>query len=151
MAMKYIYYIFIFLFLNSNVLNSEIINDLRSFVNSDKNETLLIFHFNITGCVKCYIEPNDILINLQKNNYLRNCKIIASVICDRDIELKIFARDNNWKYSLYRNDGTLLSRLNAAKDTFITIITTKNEIVHFKPGNPKQNFDKIVELLSKSN
>jgi hypothetical protein len=138
----------IFILLNIVFLKAEIIDELRFAADARNGETLILFHYNILRCVKCDIEPNDILFNMKKNPSLKSIKIMATVICDRDIELKIFAKDNLWKYAMFRNDGTLLSKLNASKYVFITVIKPNNNILHLKPGKPEANYSKIIDFIN---
>lgn len=140
--------IYLTFLLCSNILYGNIADSLRTATNTSKSEILLIFHFNITGCVKCYIEPNEIISNLERNKHTMKCKIVASVLCDRDIELKIFSKSQKWKFGLLRNDGNLLQQLNATNEHFLTIITTDNKLINLKPGNPEQNYNKIVNIIN---
>ncbi len=140
--------IFIICILNISFLKADVIDELRLASNAKENETLVIFHYNIVSCVKCDIEPNEILTNLKNHKIFNKLKIIATVICDRDIELKIFAKDKQWKYSMYRNDGSLLSKLQAPPGTIITVINAKNEKFHIKAGNSKSNFTKIIDFIA---
>lgn len=140
--------IFLILLINVSFLKAELIDDLRNAAGAKNGETLIIFHYNIVNCVKCDIEPNDILFNIQKNSSINNYKIIATVICDRDIELKIFAKDKLWKYAMFRNDGTLLSKLNATKDIFLTVVKSNNQKINLKPGSPEKNYNKIINFIN---
>ena len=134
--------------LNINLLHAGLIEDLRKAAKAEKNDVLLLFHFNILACVKCDIEPHDIIFNIRKQSIAKRIKIISTVKCDRDIELNIFKKDKNWKYSLFRNDGTLLQKLNASPGVTISVINPDNSMLHLKPGNPRKNYDEILKFIS---
>lgn len=143
-------YILIFIIICSYLVfaDTEIIKELKEKSHANQNDRFVIFYFEMVSCVKCYVEPIEIMKHLESNNKLKRYKIIAVVVCDRDIELNIFKKEQNWKHTLYRNDGTFKSKLKAGTDILTTLINSKNKIKHLKSGNPKQNYDKIIEFLS---
>ncbi|MDT3740721.1 MAG: hypothetical protein RO257_14615 [Candidatus Kapabacteria bacterium] len=140
--------IVILLFMSFQICLSNYIDDLRKAAKAETGDNLIIFYFEMVECVKCYIEPNEIISHLVQQSDSKNFKIIGVVICDRDIELKLFKKEHNWKYALYRNDGKARTNLNAPYDSFITVVNSKNEKLHLKPGKPEANYNKIIEFIS---
>jgi thioredoxin-related protein len=145
MEMKKIF--LLLFFLSINFLNAEVIENIRNQIKADKNDNIVLIYLNMTGCYKCLIEPNEIINNLEINKKLSKLKLVAAVVCDRDIELKVFSKNNKWKYAMYRNDGTLKSKLKATPDILMSVINSNGEILHLVPGNPKKNYEKILEFI----
>ncbi len=90
--------IILFLLLSIQICLSNYINNLRKAAKSKSGECLIIFYFEMSNCMKCYIEPNLIISHLEKEKKMKKHKIIGIVVCDRDLELNIFIKEHNWKY-----------------------------------------------------
>lgn len=140
--------IIILLFLSYQLCFSDLIDELRNAAKAETSDNLIVFYFEMVECVKCYIEPYEIISHLVQQGDLKNFKIIGVVVCDRDIELKIFKKEQNWKYALFRNDGKARINLNSPYNSFITVINPENKMLHLKPGKPEANYNKIIDFIS---
>ena len=115
---------------------------------AETGDNLIVFYFEMAACMKYYIEPDLIISHLIQQSELKNFKIIGVVVCDRDIELKIFKKEQNWKYTLFRDDGYARTNLDAPYDSFCTVINSDNELLHLKPGKPEANYNQIIDFIS---
>ena len=140
--------IVILLFMTFQISLSNYIDDLRTTAKAEKSESIIVFYFEMAACFKYYIEPDLIISHLVQQNELKNFKIIGIVVCDRDIELKIFKKEHKWEFPLYRDDGNARTNLNAPYDSFCTVINAENELLHLKPGKPEANYNKIIDFIS---
>lgn len=143
------------LFINIIILywgysQNQMLDTLKSITNIQKDEFLLITYQNPSTCIKCYIEPFELINSIDNQKGSRKFKYIALVRCDRDIELKVFARETGWKYYVYRDDGSAKEKLKASSKAIITIIPPNDcDQLNLISGQPKENFKKVRSLLEK--
>jgi hypothetical protein len=128
---------------------SNYIEELKRSANADSKDYILVFYLEMANCIKCYIEPYSIINNIVQDKSLEKYKIIGIIVCDRDIELKIFKKEQEWKYSMYRDDGNARKQLGAPYDSFITVINSNNKMIHLQTGNPEKNLSSIKKFLKK--
>jgi hypothetical protein len=76
-----------------------------------KGEFLVVTYQNPATCFKCYLEPLDIIKNMERNKGRLKIKYIALVRVDREIELKVFTRNSGWEYFVFLDDGTARTKL----------------------------------------
>lgn len=123
------------------------LSNIRNQAHTQADESLILFHFNLVECVKCVLEPNAIIENLILNKNIGKIRIVGAVICDRNIELKAFKKQQNWNYDLIRNDGTLFNKLKTNFESFVSIITPSNKVLNLKHGIAEKNYYKIVDFI----
>ena len=140
--------IIILLFLSYQLCFSDLIDELRIAAKAETGDNLIVFYYEMAACMKYFIEPDLIISHLVQQSDLKNFKIIGIVVCDRDIELKIFKKEHKWEFPLYRDDGNARTNLHAPYDSFCTVINAENKLLHLKPGTPEANFDKIFDFIS---
>ncbi len=96
-------------------------NQLRSKVNLQKEEQLVVLFQNIGNCSRCYILPMEQVTKLKREGTLNKFKLLALVVCDRDAELNVYKKQHDWKYYMFRDDGKGHKRLNAKETTFLSV------------------------------
>jgi hypothetical protein len=104
----------------------------------------------MVDCVKCYIEPFEMADFLTQN--YKNIELFAAVNCDREIELKVFKRDKNWKYKMFVDeDRKTRSKLGGSEEIYMTIIKANGDIHHFtksrEQNTTQENIAKVKKLL----
>ncbi len=96
-------------------------NELKTKVNLQKDEQLVVLYQNIGNCSRCYVLPMEQVSKLKKAGKINKFKLVALVVCDRDIELNIYKKQHDWKYYMYRDDGKGHKKLNAKETTFLSV------------------------------
>ncbi len=96
-------------------------NQLKSKVNLQKDEQLVVLFQNIGNCSRCYIVPIEQVHKLKYEGKINKFKLLALVICDRDVELNIYKKQHEWKYFMFRDDGKGHKKLNAKETTFLSV------------------------------
>ncbi len=115
-----------------------------------QNEFLVIAYFQLGNCSKCLIEPFEIINQIEKSRKATKVKFVALVKCDREIELKIFTRESDWKYFTYVDDGTARNNLGAEPSAIVSILNYNGtNILNCKKDDIRKNIKKINEFLSK--
>lgn len=129
--------------------NSFII-ELRKEQDIPKNNDIAILYMEMVDCVKCYIEPLE-MADFISDNY-KNITVFAGVNCDREIELKVFKRDKNWKYKMFLDeDRKTRSKFGANEEIYMTIIKANGEIKHFtksrEQNTTQENIKRVKEFM----
>lgn len=109
-----------------------------------KNDEYMVVVFQTPSlCVKCFIEPMKIIEVIQNESPVKDLKIIALVRVDREIELKVFQKENDWKYFMFADDGTAYKQLGIKGTSMMAILNTKGQVIEqFAPNKLKENIDK---------
>ncbi len=113
--------LFMFYSLNLYSLDENYFNELKTKVNLQKDEQLVVLFQSIGNCSRCYVLPLDQVSKLKQEGKVTKCKLLALVICDRDLELNIYKKQHAWKYYLYRDDGKGHKRLEAKETTYLSV------------------------------
>ena len=77
---------------------------INQYIQKEKpgKDDLIVVAFQYpTGCVNYILKIEDI-IKVLNQGFPQKVKVFALVICDREIELKAFIKNNNWKYPAYK-------------------------------------------------
>ncbi len=127
MKNPYIIVPLLFVIVISALSRNSLFNEIAKLSGLNENEFLLVVYLNPATCVKCYIEPFDIINYIEKNKRKAKFKYLAMVKCDREIELKVFKRETGWKYYSYVDDGTSLKKLGGEGKTVISILNHNGE------------------------
>ncbi len=115
-----------------------------------KHEFLVVTFQTPSSCVKCFIEPMKIIEIIKNESSDKPLKIIALVRVDREIELKVFQRENDWKYPMFVDDGNARKQLGIKGTSMIAILNAKGKIVEeFALGNMKENIEKAKKFAKK--
>jgi hypothetical protein len=147
MVMKF--KIIIIFFISIQLCYSNYLEEIKKSANADTDDFIMVFYLEMTNCSKCYIEPYSIINNIVQDKSLVRYKIIGLIVCDRDIELKIFKKEQEWKYSLYKDDGNARKQLGAPYQSFITVINPNGKKIHLHSGNPEKNLSLIKKFMKK--
>jgi hypothetical protein len=111
----------IFFSLNLYSTDEIYFGELKTKVNLQKDEQLVVLYQNIGNCTRCYILPMEQVSNLKNEGVIKKFKMLALVICDRDIELNIYKKQHNWKYYLFRDDGKGHKRLDTKASSYLSV------------------------------
>jgi hypothetical protein len=116
--------IFFLLIFSSNALlaNNKYFDRLKNTTNLKEDEQLVIIYQDIGNCIKCYLKPLDQVKSLKIDGKIKKYKLIAMVRCERDIELKIYKKQTQWKDYLYKEDGSSRSLLGVKTTTTIVVL-----------------------------
>ncbi len=127
---------------------SKLFSELKDRTQLKKDEFLVVTYMQLGACVKYLVEPFEIITNVEKLDSSKKIKFIALVICDREIELKVFTRETEWEYFTYLDDGSARERLEADPATMISILNYKGDnILNLKTGERKRNIKKTISFL----
>jgi len=127
---------------------SNLFKQIKEKTGLKQNEYLVITYFQLGNCPKCLIEPSEIINHIENSKKAESVKFVALVRCDREIELKVFKRETDWKYFLFVDDGSSRKQLGAEPSTIVTIINYKGtNILNCNNGEIKKNMKKINEFL----
>ncbi len=96
-------------------------NQLKSKVNLQKDEQLVVLFQNIGNCSRCYIVPMEQVRKLKNEGKINKFRLLALVVCDRDIELNIYKKQHDWKYYMFRDDGKGHKRLDSKLSTYLSV------------------------------
>ncbi|MFH1050359.1 MAG: hypothetical protein V1779_05435 [bacterium] len=128
--------------------HSNLFNKLKEKSSLKKDEYLIVIYFQIGNCPKCLIEPFEIINQIEKSKKVGNVKFIALVRCDREIELKVFIRETDWKYYTFLDDGTARNNLGGEPSSIVTILNYKgNNILNCNNKEMNKNIKKINAFL----
>ncbi len=94
----------------------------------DKDDIVVVAFQYPVGCIKCVLQIEDIIKVLNKE-FPEKVKVIALVLCDREIELKAFIKNNNWKYPAYKVKFKELKDYGATEKSMIKIYNAKSELL----------------------
>ena len=125
-------------------------NEIIAHTDLKADELLVITHQNPATCVKCYIEPMDIIreIELIKSRRKLKVKFLAIVRCDREIELKVFKREVGWNYYMLVDDGNSMRKLNLQAKTIISIFNSEGKsLLNLSGGKPRENIKKVGDFF----
>ncbi|HPO62095.1 MAG TPA: hypothetical protein PK762_03315 [Candidatus Kapabacteria bacterium] len=104
------------------------INQYIKIEKPGKDDLVIVAFQYPTGCMKCAIQNNEIISNLEKK-FPNKVKVIALVLCDREVELKAFIKKNNWKYPAYKVKYQELKDYGANEKSMIKIYNSKSELL----------------------
>ncbi len=93
-----------------------------------KDDIVVVVFQYPSGCMKCVIQNNDIISILNKK-FPKKVKVIALVLCDREIELKAFIKKNDWKYPAYKVKFQELKDYGANEKSMVKIYNAKSELL----------------------
>jgi hypothetical protein len=145
--------IFILIIIFSDLLFSqdyEFFNELKKETNLEWDEKLIIIYQNLGNCNKCYLEPMEIIYNVTSICPDIKYKILALVRCDRKIELKVYKRDHDWKYYMFRDDGRARKKLLADNETIITLLDSNGRnLLNIKGGDMHSGIKLLRNTISK--
>lgn len=95
-----------------------------------KDDIVVVAFQYPVGCINCILKIDDIIKTLKLNQeFSKKVKVIALVLCDRDVELKAFIKNNNWKYPAYKVKFKELKDYEATERTMIKIYNAKSELL----------------------
>ena len=94
----------------------------------NKDDIVVVAFQYPSGCMKCAIQNNEI-ISLLNKKFPNKVKVIALVLCDREIELKAFIKKNDWKYPAYKVKFQELKDYGANEKSMIKIYNAKSELL----------------------
>ncbi len=125
MVMKKIILVVLAIFVSNSAfaLDKAYFDDIKKSVDLQKDEDLVVMYQDIGACVKCYLRPLDIIKKLESEGVIKKYKLVALVKCDRDVELNIYKNMHEWKHYMYRDDGKGYKRLDAKRDTYISVFS----------------------------
>jgi hypothetical protein len=112
----------------------------------------LIVIFQAPGtCVKCFIEPMDLVESIRKNAPNINYKLLALVRVDREIELKVFKKENDWEHYMFVDDGNARKELGAKGTAMMIILDSRGKIMaEFLPNQYNKNIEKAQKFVKNS-
>jgi len=126
-------------------------DNLKSEVKLQAQECLVTVFFDNSTCVKCHLEPNYYLNQIESNCGKKNFKVLGILKCDRDIELKVFKKDINWQYQLIRDDGKCRKKLGVFDTAIMTVFNYNGDKkLSISTGNMKNNSKKIINFISQN-
>jgi len=104
---------------------------INQYINKEKpnkDDIVIITLQHPVGCIKCVLQIEDI-IKVLNHKFPQKVKVIALVQCDREVELKAFIKNNDWKYPAYKVKFKELSDYNATERTMMKIYNAKSELL----------------------
>ena len=126
--MKKILFILTILCLLASGFAEPKINQYIKAEKPNKDDIVVVAFQYPVGCIKCVLQIEDIIKVLNKNFY-QKVKVFALVLCDREIELKSFIKNNNWKYPAYKVKFKELKDYGANEKSMIKIYNAKSELL----------------------
>ncbi|HPO64049.1 MAG TPA: hypothetical protein PK762_13300 [Candidatus Kapabacteria bacterium] len=125
--LKRIIFLFVVCFFASGFASPKINQYIQKEKPGKDDIVVIAFQYPV-GCIKCVLQIEDIIKVL--NHKLPNkVKVIALVLCDREIELKAFIKNNNWKYTAYKVKFKELKDYGATEKTMMKIYNSKSELL----------------------
>ncbi len=104
-------------------------HDLKPMLGAAKSEKILVVHIALGECENC-VQGFKQAVECVKNQLpLLKLEVVAGVACDRDIELKIFRKNYDWKMPVIRDTGTLRKQLGVPENTRITLLNSKGKVL----------------------
>ena len=94
----------------------------------NKDDIVVVAFQYPVGCINCILKIDDIIKKLNQE-FPKKVKVIALVLCDREIELKAFIKNNNWKYPAYKVKFKELKDYGANEKSMIKIYNAKSELL----------------------
>lgn len=104
---------------------------IKQYIQKEKpsKEDIVVVAFQYpVGCIKCVLQIED-LIKFLNHIFPKNIKVIAMVICDREIELKAFIKNNDWKYPAYKVKFKDLKDYGATEKSMMKIYNAQSELL----------------------
>ncbi len=151
-SLKYAIVLFLVLVTMTFSSDSSIIK-LRTLTNLQAKEKLVITFQELGGsCVKCYSIPLALIESVKNRNNLSDFKIVAAVKCNRDIEVNIFKKQNDWKYYLYADKNDLAKKLGINHLSGLAVIDYSGKVLlelEAKKGVSTEDVDKLAAVLRK--
>ena len=115
------------------------------------DQYLIVVYFHPGSCVKCYLEPLKIIDGVSRKVDRNKIKIIGLIRCDRDIEMKVFLRENDWKYSIFRDDGKCRKKLGVFDTAIMTVFNYNGDKkISISTGKMKKNSKKIINFINRN-
>lgn len=102
-------------------LDLEYFSKLKEITELEKDENLIVLFQANGNCQKCYTIPMNTIYSLVRDSVLKECRLVALVRCDRDLEVKIFTKKYKWEHYVDRDDGTARKKLGAGNKTSIMV------------------------------
>lgn len=128
--------------------NQTLFEELKEKCELSKNEFLIVIFQTPGNCVKCFIEPMDIVESITKNSTDINYKLMALVRVDREIELKVFKKENDWEHYMFVDDGNARKDLGAKGIAMMIILDSRGKIIaEFFPGQYKKNIETAKKFV----
>ena len=127
---------------------NEFAKDLEKKFDLQSDEFLLIGYYQLVGCVKCNILQFTVMQKVSEIDKMQKVKLVAAVRCDRELELSLFKKEENWKHEILVDNGKLKSSLGAKEDVLMTFISGKDHKITHVYGNENDKIDKIIKMLT---
>ncbi len=123
--------------------NQTLFEQLKEKCELNKGEYLFVIFQYPGTCVKCFIEPTDLVESIAKNAPDINYKLLALVRVDREIELKVFKKENDWEHYMFVDDGNARKDLGAKGIAMMIILDSRGKIMaEFLPNQYEKNIEK---------
>jgi len=145
--LKRIIFLFILCFLASGFALPKI-NQYIQKEKPDKDDIVVVAFQHPVGCIKCVLQIDDIIKVLNKE-FPEKVKVIALVLCDREVELKVFIKNNNWRYPAYKVKFKELKDYGATERTMIKIYNAKSELLLDLFYDDKETNAKLKAFIDK--
>ncbi|MBE2189889.1 MAG: hypothetical protein KGZ71_02240 [Desulfobulbaceae bacterium] len=128
--------------------NQTLFEQLKEKCELSKNEYLIVIFQTPGNCVKCFIEPMDLVELIKKNSLGINYKLMALVSVEREIELKVFQKENDWKHYMLVDDGNARKDLGAKGIAMMIILDSRGKIMaEFLPNQYDKNIEKAKKFV----
>jgi hypothetical protein len=123
-------------------------DEIKKTTDLKVDELLIVNYQNPSTCIKCYLEPMDLINYIEKIKGNKKIKYLAMVKCDREIELNVFKRETGWKYYMYVDEGDASEKLKAESKTILSILNFKGEnLLNLQGMRVLENIEKIKKFL----
>ena len=145
--LKRIIFLFVVCFFASGFASPKINQYIQKEKPSKDDIVVVAFQYPV-GCIKCVLQIEDIIKVLNKE-FPEKVKVIAMVICDREIELKAFIKNNNWKYPAYKVKFKDLKDYRATEKSMMKIYNAKSELLLDLFYDDKETNNKLKSFIDK--
>jgi len=125
--LKKIFFISVLCFLTSGFTSPKINQYIQKEKPGKDDIVVVAFQYPV-GCINCILKIDDIIKTLNQE-FSNKVKVIALVLCDRDVELKAFIKNNNWKYPAYKVKFKELKDYGATEKSMMKIYNAKSELL----------------------
>lgn len=125
--LKKIFIIGFFCLLTSGFAEPKINQCIQKEKPNKDDIVVVAFQYPI-GCINCILKIDDI-IKVLNQEFPQKVKVIAMVICDREVELKAFIKNNNWKYPAYKVKFKELKDYGVSEKSMMKIYNSKSELL----------------------
>jgi hypothetical protein len=106
-----------------------VLSKLRSNLHIKQSSSLVVIFINLGECIKCSQGIQSTLDSVVGSHSSDSTAVVAIVRVDRQVEVKVFVKNNDWQYLVYGDDDNLRRQLGVPALARLGVFDSENNLI----------------------